>query len=157
MNKDISKSVWLVLPVAVAAIPYVARFFGAHTDSFIYGEIGLMENLTVVFLLVAIIATVLFLISNKTSFKFLNVWMGIFLLGAIYYAGEELSWGQHFFGWDTPEQWSEVNDQKETNLHNTSAFFDQIPRAILSLGALVGGVLIPMYRSLKIMCWIRMY
>ena len=149
MNKDIHKLVWLVLPVVVAAIPYAARFIGPHTDSLMYGEAGVVENLTVLFLLVAIIAAISFLISNRTKFKFLSVWMGIFLLGAIYYAGEEVSWGQHFFGWSTPEQWTEFNDQQETNLHNTHAIFDQIPRTLLSIGAIVGGVFIPLCRRFR--------
>ena len=149
MNKDIHKLVWLVLPIGTALIPYVARSVGEHTDSFMYGEMGVIENLTVLFLFVAIVSTVLFLISNRTNFKMLSVWMVIFLLGAIYYAGEELSWGQHFVGWETPEQWAEINDQQETNLHNTNGLFDQVPRTLLSLGALIGGVLIPLYRWFK--------
>ncbi len=40
-------------------------------------------------------------------------------LGSLYIAGEEMSWGQHFFHWNTPEYWAEVNRQQETNLHNT--------------------------------------
>ncbi len=32
--------------------------------------------------------------------------------------GEEMSWGQHLFGWGTPEWLGEVNGQNETNLHN---------------------------------------
>ena len=149
MNKDISKLVWLVLPIAVALMTYVVRFFGDHTNSLMYDEMGVIENLTVLFLLVAIISTVSFLLTNKTKFKLLYVWMGIFLLGAIYYAGEEVSWGQHIIGWRTPQEWIEFNDQQETNLHNTNAIFDQLPRTLLSLGAIVGGVLIPLYRRFK--------
>jgi hypothetical protein len=33
-------------------------------------------------------------------------------------AGEEISWGQRIFGWETPESWSAKNAQSETNLHN---------------------------------------
>ena len=33
-------------------------------------------------------------------------------------AGEEISWGQRFFGIDPPEALSEVNTQQELNLHN---------------------------------------
>ena len=149
MNKDLNKLVWLVLPIAVAIIPYAARLVGPHTDKLIYSEFGVIENLTVFFLFVAIISTVLFLITNRTKFKILSLWMGVFLLGAIYYAGEEISWGQHFFGWGTPEPWTEINDQHETNLHNTHAIFDQIPRTMLLLGAVIGGVLIPLYRRFK--------
>lgn len=150
MNKELHKLVWLVLPIVVAALPYIARILGPHTDAYVYGEKGIIENITVVFLLIAIISSLMFLYAKeKIKFKSLKVWMVIFLLGAIYYAGEEMSWGQHFFGWGTPESWTEFNDQQETNLHNTAAIFDQIPRTLLSLAALIGGVLIPVYRRFK--------
>jgi len=150
VNKDINKLVWLILPISVAIMPYVARFMGAHTDTYMYGEKGIIENLTVIFLLIAIIACLLFMFAKeKVNFPALKIWMILFLLGAIYYAGEEMSWGQHFFGWGTPEQWTEFNDQQETNLHNTAAIFDQIPRTLLSIAALIGGVLIPLYRRRK--------
>lgn len=150
MDKDLHKIIWLFLPVTVAIMPYVARFLGTHTDSYMYGEKGIIENLTVIFLLTAIVCCLKYLFSKeKVLFKSFKMWMIIFLLGAIYYAGEEMSWGQHFFGWGTPEQWTEFNDQQETNLHNTAAIFDQIPRTLLSLAALIGGVLIPIYRKVK--------
>ena len=150
MNKDLHKIVWLVLPIVVAVMPYIARFIGTHTDGYMYGEKGVIENITVIFLLIAIIVCVLFLVAKeKIQFSSLKIWMVLFLLGAIYYAGEELSWGQHFFGWGTPEQWTEFNDQQETNLHNTAAIFDQIPRTLLSIAALIGGVLIPIFRKFK--------
>jgi len=60
-----------------------------------------------------------------------------------------VSWGQHFMGWSTPDEWAQFNDQEETNLHNTSPIFDQLPRALLTLAALVGGVIIPVYRKFK--------
>ena len=31
------------------------------------------------------------------------------------------------------------------NLHNTSPLFDQVPRTLLSIAALVGGILAPLY------------
>jgi hypothetical protein len=52
-------------------------------------------------------------------------------LSCLYIAGEETSWGQHFFHWNTPEYWAMVNRQEETNLHNTYAEFEKWPRAIL--------------------------
>jgi len=64
-------------------------------------------------------------------------------LSCFYIAGEEMTWGQHFFHWNTPEYWAAVNRQEETNLHNTYAIFDKWPRAILELGVLIGGILIP--------------
>ena len=45
----------------------------------------------------------------------------VFLVGA----GEEISWGQRIFGWDTPDALGEVNQQNETNFHNmNSGFFN---------------------------------
>lgn len=76
-------------------------------------------------------------------------WILIAVLGSVYVAGEEISWGQHFLNWETPEYWAAVNDQNETNLHNTSSWFDQKPRALLFVGIVVGGILIPGFRRWK--------
>jgi hypothetical protein len=65
-------------------------------------------------------------------------------LSCLHIAGEEMSWGQHFFHWNTPEYWVEVNRQEETNLHNTYAVFEKWPRAILEVGILIGGLLVPL-------------
>ena len=43
----------------------------------------------------------------------------------------------------------DVNDQGETNLHNTSALLDQVPRMLLTIAAVVGGVLMPSYYLIK--------
>ena len=55
-----------------------------------------------------------------------------------------MSWGQHFFHWNTPEYWALVNRQGETNLHNTYAMFEKWPRAILEIGVFIGGLLVPL-------------
>jgi hypothetical protein len=65
-------------------------------------------------------------------------------LSCLYIAGEEMSWGQHFFHWNTPEYWAMVNRQEETNLHNTYAIFEKTPRSILELGIFVGGLILPL-------------
>lgn len=41
--------------------------------------------------------------------------------------GEEISWGQRVFGWITPEKWSNLNVQNETNLHNLWILFEEHP------------------------------
>ena len=66
------------------------------------------------------------------------------VLSCLYIAGEEISWGQKFFGWDTPEFWKGINLQHETNLHNVSRSFDQRPRSVLEFGIAIGGLLIPL-------------
>ena len=68
----------------------------------------------------------------------IRLWIGVAALSLFYVAGEEISWGQNYLGWETPESWMSVNDQGETNLHNTSSWFDQKPRALLELAVVIG-------------------
>jgi hypothetical protein len=65
-------------------------------------------------------------------------------LSCLYIAGEEMSWGQHIFHWNTPEYWAMVNRQEETNLHNTYAIFEKTPRSILEAAIFIGGLLVPL-------------
>jgi hypothetical protein len=66
------------------------------------------------------------------------------VIACLYIAGEEMSWGQHFFHWNTPEYWAAVNRQEETNLHNTYYVFEKLPRNLLELGIVIGGLLVPL-------------
>lgn len=46
---------------------------------------------------------------------------GVFLLaglGMAFVAGEEIAWGQRLLGFQTPEALAEVNEKRETSLHN---------------------------------------
>lgn len=67
-------------------------------------------------------------------------------LGCFYIAGEEHSWGQHFFHWQTPEGWAAINRQAETNLHNTSSWFNHKPRVALNIAVIIGSILVPLAR-----------
>lgn len=86
---------------------------------------------------------------NPKHNKGIFVWLLIAALACLYVAGEEISWGQHFLNWSTPEYWRAVNDQHETNLHNTSSWLDQKPRLILLLGIVVGGIVFPLLQKYK--------
>jgi len=49
-------------------------------------------------------------------------WLGVLGItviaaAALFFAGEEVSWGQHWFGWQTPDEYRDLS--VETNLHNT--------------------------------------
>ncbi len=74
-------------------------------------------------------------------------------LSCLYIAGEEMSWGQHFFHWSTPEYWAMVNRQEETNLHNTYAVFEKTPRSILEAVIFVGGLGVPL--AAIVFPWLR--
>jgi hypothetical protein len=64
-------------------------------------------------------------------------------LSCLYIAGEEASWGQHFFHWNTPEYWAVINNQGETNLHNAYLITEGLPRSILGICVAIGGLGVP--------------
>ena len=101
-------------------------------NNIIWSENGLVELLQVFFLLITIIFFFNFLKKNfnysNLSFKAIKL---LYLSGILYYFFEEISWGQHFFGWQTTEFFSKINTQNETNFHNTSSIFNELPRNLL--------------------------
>ncbi len=142
--------VYHCLPVLVVLFSFI--WFAIVGDyKALKGEFGIVENMTVLFLLVAIgfCGSAIIKVNKLGITSFLRAWLFVLILGAAYFALEEISYGQHMFGWDTAETWKELNDQGETNLHNVHALFDQLPRALLTLGILIGGVILPLYRHLR--------
>jgi hypothetical protein len=97
-----------------------------------WAENGFVENMQSLFLFISIIllfkARMNFLQSNIIS-PFLII--KIFAL--IYYLGEEISWGQHFFRWNTNEWFKIYNNQNETNFHNITNLLDQLPRTLVMI------------------------
>lgn len=138
------------LPLVMLVFPFL-WFAVAGNDRMLKGEAGIIENLTVLFLVIAIgfCVSSLSTASRLGLSGFNRAWLVVLILGAAYFALEEISYGQHLFGWGTGETWKELNDQDETNLHNTHALFDQVPRTLLTLGILVGGVILPLYRLVR--------
>jgi len=138
------------VPLLVVLFPFV-WFAVVGNDRMLKGEAGIIENATVLFLVAAIgfCISSIRLSSRQGLSRLLKGWLLIMILGSAYFALEEISYGQHMFGWGTSETWKELNDQDETNLHNVHALFDQVPRAILTLGILIGGVLLPLYRHFR--------
>jgi hypothetical protein len=142
--------VFHILPLFVVLFPAL-WFIIVGNDRLLKGEAGIVENMTVLFLVVAIGFCISGIsIANRLRLaSLLKVWLFIMILGSSYFALEEISYGQHMFGWGTAESWKELNDQDETNLHNVHAMFDQVPRAVLTLGILIGGILLPLFRHFR--------
>jgi hypothetical protein len=77
----------------------------------------------------------------------------IFLFGA----GEEVSWGQRVFGWESSEYFIENNAQQETNLHNmvvgdtkiNKLIFSQILIAVLVIYLLILPILYRKVTAIK--------
>ena len=150
MNKKTNLLLYHGLPLFVLVFPFIWLAL-AGNDRALKGEAGMVEIATFLFLVIAIG----FSISSLTITRRLELspllksWLLLLIVGATYFALEEISYGQHMFGWDTADGWKELNDQDETNLHNVHALFDQVPRALLTLGILVGGVVLPLYRHFR--------
>ncbi|MCP4470549.1 MAG: hypothetical protein GY815_07665 [Gammaproteobacteria bacterium] len=133
-------------PLLVIVFPFIWVAM-AGNDRMLKGEAGIVENATVIFLVIAIgyCISSLVLAKRQDLSAYPRAWLVLLILGAAYFALEEISYGQHMFGWGTADTWKELNDQDETNLHNVHAMFDQVPRALLTFGILVGGVILPLY------------
>ena len=98
-----------------------------------WSENGVIEYLQVVLLIFAICllcSARKFFYDNNKHIYYLII---IKIVGLTYFLGEEISWGQNIFKWESPDFFMNLNNQKETNFHNISNFFDQLPRSIVLL------------------------
>src|SRR5690606_18740736 len=70
-----------------------------------------------------------FLLTGFVSFRIAlnrfrtgHLWQGTLFVAValvmLFAGGEEISWGQRIFGWETPQEIADLNDQGETNIHN---------------------------------------
>jgi hypothetical protein len=137
---ELPRWLWLHAPFAILAVQVAARLGGDDAyRRWMRGEVSVPELGTVLWLLVAVGAGLAVLRRRELlPQRWLGVWVALFTLGCLFFAGEEASWGQHYFGWRTPEALASANDQRETNVHNLNgigALFDQFPRMLLTLAA----------------------
>ena len=136
----ISIGILLLLVAAAEAFPHAMIALGE--------EDGPLENLTA---LLFFIAGLIFLWSARKAKDgqrlegayavfFLVAW-GVLM---IVFAGEEISWGQRIFGFETPEAIDRANKQNEFNIHNL-AFFDSYGGTgnYVSIFMLTVGIVLP--------------
>jgi len=110
-------------------------------------EDGIIEWITVIFSISAAWIVVHLLINSEkykleTHDKTLLI---LYALGCIFFAGEEISWGQRIFDVETDEisyAWAELNKQDELNIHNITGFTNV--RLIADLFCVVWGIIIPL-------------
>jgi hypothetical protein len=140
------KWLWLWFPPLLLLVILPVRVIDAAAYStWVDGELGLIELTTPILAGIgAVIGFRLLRRRKREGLTLVNQWIAVLIVACIYFAGEELSWGQHIVQWETPEYIERINDQKETNLHNVSSWFDQKPRLLLELWVLIGGILVPL-------------
>lgn len=113
-------------------------------------EDGVYEYLTCLFLIVSTILFFLaFLKSPRSGQKY---WYLLLALTMFFGAGEEISWGQRIFGWETPPD--SINVQGETNIHNLP-LFDTVEGSVLNMSrlfmifCLLWGVVLPLMSHMQ--------
>lgn len=121
-------------------------------------EDGFVENLTAVALLcVAVLCAIRFIRHwNDRKWTWLLGTAGFIIL-FFFAAGEEISWGQRIFGWETSEYFMERNAQSETNIHNLVVGETKLNKLIfsqlLSLAMVLYLIVLPiLYRRIT---WIQ--
>ena len=117
---------------------YYFEYFDRKRSGFnplIWNENGIVEILQVIFLFIAIF-NFSYIIKRTKRFQFSLFFKFViffYTIGLLYYFFEEISWGQHIFGWESITFFKLYNNQGETNIHNISNIFNELPRSILIL------------------------
>lgn len=150
LHSTISPVLWLGVPLLIMFAQICIELFAPKALlGELHSETGPHEFIEFLFMVGAFIIALRIFPLLKGHPKWLYAWVGIAAVCCFYVAGEEISWGQHLLKWSTPEYWAHLNDQGETNLHNTSSWLDQKPRLILLVGVVTGGLIFPLMQKLK--------
>jgi hypothetical protein len=119
----VSNKFWLFLIIPLTYILFYKLKIRIEED-------GVVESIGALAYLISGLTFIYLFIYKQVdkSYKFLgkstkrNIYfmlLGILFLMAF---GEEISWGQRIFNWNTPEEFKHLNAQEETNLHNLWMF-----------------------------------
>jgi len=102
-------------------------------NPYLWNENRVVEIIQVLFLFFTIIVLldIVKSIRKKNSDKKFCYILYLYLLCVLYFFFEEISWGQHIFKWESNSFFLTNNNQGETNIHNISNLFDQLPRGFL--------------------------
>lgn len=112
--------VWLNL-AAILAVPVLAALFFAGRPVFrlILDEDGIVEYAQVLLWAAsAAVGAMIALDRWRRGHRMQALVWAAFVLAGIFIVGEEISWGQRLFGFETPDVLEDINRQDEANLHN---------------------------------------
>ena len=144
-RRDLPPILWLGLPLASLALRLLTPLLGEERWlRLMTEETGVVEVITVLVLLPAVVTGVLIFDRRRELPRGLGWLMLAGGLAALFFAGEEASWGQHWLGFRTPEAWAKINRQGEFNLHNWHNLFNNVLRQTMMAATLVGGIILPL-------------
>ncbi|MEQ9239740.1 hypothetical protein [Roseovarius indicus] len=137
MQKDLLIDRILLAAIAIiCVISFAIHLWDPVYFAAVYAfEDRLVEYGTALFLLVGSVV----LVSNTLSLKAKGMTLAA-ILTAIYAllfflgAGEEISWGQRIFGWESSEFFQENNKQMETNFHNLVVGGNHLTKTVFGSG-----------------------
>lgn len=123
------KLVLAAVALCAIAAAYCVFFLPRETVYRLGREDGLFEDLTAVcFFGAAALFAAAYWRSRGAGNDFFvfrtkrNVFFLLLALLFLFGGGEEISWGQRIFGWETPATFQQANIQRETNIHNLKLF-----------------------------------
>jgi hypothetical protein len=110
---------WLFWVPLIATLVIFALQINRDIFRFLLQEDGPAEWLsTIAFILTGLVSLRIAFSRFKAGHPW-QAWLFVAVaLVMLFAGGEEISWGQRVFGWETPQELMDVNDQGETNLHN---------------------------------------
>jgi hypothetical protein len=146
---DLSPRWWLlyvIVPLLLLTAVMAAHLAGGTVRYWMLeSRVGILESTTGAMALAAgVVALIAFFHPAIRHDRTARAWLLAFVVAMIYFAGEDLNWGQHYFGWQSPEYFLLHNKEKETNLHNMSSWFNQKPRLVVELWLLVVCIAVPL-------------
>ena len=148
LSDDIPAWIWLWLVLLPLVIQFGSWALLQDRSTYVAlfeNEFGAVEILTAILLIPAAgLAWASARIFWRNGARIVSALLVAFALGCIFLLGEEISWGQHYFNWSSPEYFQTHNRQSETNLHNMPYFNKNLLKWFVVSGILVGGLLVPL-------------
>ncbi len=148
---DLPPWIWLYLPFGLVLAVLLARLLTPDIylyETWVESERGVIENGTAVALFPAV-ALGLRALRYRALLPsgWLTLWLAGLTAAAALFAGEEISWGQQWFGWASPDFVLALNEQGEFNLHNMGKqLTSRTPKAVAGLVVALGGVAFPLWQ-----------
>jgi len=129
---------WLFwMPLLISALlPLLRLIPGVYRA--LLREDGPVEDATALLFFVAFLAAGRAAIDlRRRGLRSQSILYVVFAFVMFFCAGEEVSWGQRFLGFDTPDAIEAINKQDELTLHNIGGSLD-VFKAVMLLGGVAG-------------------